>query len=250
MQLYFIRHAQSENNAILERNGYISEEGRVADPQLTEMGHEQAKLLAEFLTQGDPQAEFHGMDMQNRRGFGLTHLYCSLMERSVQTGAVIAERLGLPLVALTDLHELGGIYLEELREGELHEQILHGHTAEYFRTHYPMLQFDDFPEEGWWLGGKEPRELWLPRAERLLNWLLERHGQTDDHVALVTHAGIFSRIARRMLNCSFSSMEEGALFHSEILFNNCAISRFDLIDGRLFFVYHNRAEFLPNRLIT
>ncbi|HBG59948.1 MAG TPA: histidine phosphatase family protein, partial [Anaerolineaceae bacterium] len=57
MQLYYIRHAQSENNAILERNGYKSEEGRHADPQITTMGFEQAKLLAEFLARENPEAE-------------------------------------------------------------------------------------------------------------------------------------------------------------------------------------------------
>lgn len=249
MQLYFIRHAQSENNAILERNAYKSEEGRHADPQITAIGLEQAKLLAEFLAKTNPEAEIHGMDMQNRRGFGLTHLYCSLMERSVQTGVVLAERLGLPLVALTDLHELGGIYLEELVEGELREPILHGHTPDYFREHYPLLQFDEFPTEGWWHGGREARELWLPRAQRLLTYLFERHGETDDHVAVITHAGFYSRLFQLIFRPDFSITEE-VPFNALIVFNNCAISRFDVIEGRLFFMYHNRAEFLPDEMIT
>jgi 2,3-bisphosphoglycerate-dependent phosphoglycerate mutase len=249
MQLYIIRHAQSENNVILERNGYASEDGRVADPKITVMGREQAKLLGEYLTQGDPQAEIHGMDMQNRRGFDLTHLYCSFMERSVQTGAILAERLGLPLTALVDLHELGGIYLEELMEGELRETILHGRNAEYFREHYPILQFEDFPREGWWPGGKEPRELWQPRAQRLLDLVWARHGQSEDRVALITHAGFTAMLFRCLLNIN-PDPNEAAGNKPVLLFNNCAISRFDLLEGRLFFIYHNRADFLPSQMLT
>jgi len=46
------------------------------------------------------------------------------------------------------------------------------------------------------------------------------------------------------------SINEGTPSIGLIAFNNCAISRFDLIEGRLFFMYHNRAEFLPDEMIT
>ena len=49
MQFYFIRHGQSENNALWERGGPQSE--RRADPELTELGHKQAQHLAQFLAQ-------------------------------------------------------------------------------------------------------------------------------------------------------------------------------------------------------
>ena len=49
MQFYFIRHGQSENNALWERTG--SSEGRSEDPELTALGHRQAKRLAQFLRQ-------------------------------------------------------------------------------------------------------------------------------------------------------------------------------------------------------
>jgi len=40
MDLYLVRHAQSQNNALPERL-------RVADPDLTDLGHQQAARLAE-----------------------------------------------------------------------------------------------------------------------------------------------------------------------------------------------------------
>jgi len=171
------------------------------------------------------------------------------MERSVQTGVILAERLELPLVALTDLHELGGIYLEEVIEGELRETILHGHTPAYFHKHYPALQFEDFSEEGWWPGGKELRDLWMPRAQRLLDLILARHGQSDDHVALITHAGFTTMLFQALLKGEFRPSEMDQ-FRPVLIFNNCAITRFDLISNRLFFMYHNRADFLPSQMLT
>jgi 2,3-bisphosphoglycerate-dependent phosphoglycerate mutase len=77
MQLYYIRHAQSENNALWEATG--SDEGRSSDPELTEIGKQQITCLAQFLKTGDPVLGNRRMDAQNLAGFGLTHLYCSLM---------------------------------------------------------------------------------------------------------------------------------------------------------------------------
>ena len=47
MRLYYIRHAQSENNALWDQTG--SDEGRKHDPSLTELGWEQAMRAAHFV---------------------------------------------------------------------------------------------------------------------------------------------------------------------------------------------------------
>ena len=47
MQLYFIRHGQSENNARWMSTG--SHRWRSEDPGLTEVGQQQAEILAQFL---------------------------------------------------------------------------------------------------------------------------------------------------------------------------------------------------------
>ena len=47
MQLYFIRHGQSENNLLWDQTR--SDTGRVGDPELTSNGQLQANLVAQYL---------------------------------------------------------------------------------------------------------------------------------------------------------------------------------------------------------
>ncbi|NJK45922.1 MAG: histidine phosphatase family protein [Pleurocapsa sp. SU_196_0] len=47
MRLYFIRHAQSSNNALWDSTG--SENGRSDDPELSDVGVMQARALGDFL---------------------------------------------------------------------------------------------------------------------------------------------------------------------------------------------------------
>jgi len=79
MQLYFIRHAQSTNNELYESTG--SSYGRNEDPELTELGIKQASALAEFLQTGNPNGGAR-KETASPKGFGLTHLYSSLMRRA------------------------------------------------------------------------------------------------------------------------------------------------------------------------
>ena len=107
VQFYFIRHAQSENNLLWQRTGSSKE--RSEDPGLTAVGRQQAHLLAQYLRGPDPPMATQGRNPQNVAGFGLTHLYSSLMVRAVATGTIIARVLGLPLVAWEEAHESGGL---------------------------------------------------------------------------------------------------------------------------------------------
>ena len=97
MRLYFIRHGQSENNALYDRTG--SDDGRSDDPGVTEVGKEQVRLVAEYLRDcADPwDVESSG------KGFGFTHLYCSLMFRAVATANVISQATGVPFNCLARL---------------------------------------------------------------------------------------------------------------------------------------------------
>ncbi len=128
MQLYYVRHAQSENNALWDRTG--SSEDRSEDPELSEMGKRQAVRVAKFLSETDESVEGYAHDSQNRGGFGLTHLYSSLMIRSVETGTAISEATGVPLMGWKDLHETGGIYLKNPETGE--REGLPGNKRSYF----------------------------------------------------------------------------------------------------------------------
>ena len=240
MQLYFIRHGQSTNNLLWTQTG--GSDGRSEDPYLTETGRQQAALVAGFLTQGDPAFAHRQPDMQNDAGFGITHVYCSLMVRAVGTGMAIARALGLPLVGLKDAHETGGIYLlnpeTQVREG------LPGRTRSYFEARFPDLALpDSVDESGWWNRPFEEPEERRGRAERLLAMLLSKHKDTDDRVALVTHGGFYNYLLAAVM-----ALPETYDFWFGI--NNTGITRVDYTQERIYITYMNRLEHLPRTLVT
>ena len=240
MQLYFIRHAQSANNALWDRTG--DNQGRSHDPELTDVGYRQAHALAEFLRRSNSAVSIEGRDSQNVMGFGLTHLYCSLMVRAVATGSLVAEALNLPLVAWPDLHESGGIYLDDEVTGE--PIGLPGNPRSYFEKNYPGLVLpDSLDERGWWNRPRESPEEWPLRAQRFWRELCDRHGGTDDRVAVFSHGGFYNHWLVALLN-----MPE----HQNLWFsmNNTAITRIDYGGLDTNIVYMNRADFLPRDLVT
>ncbi len=240
MQLYFIRHAQSENNALWDRTG--SSEGRSEDPGLSDVGKQQAELVAKFIGQKNEGMEENAHDPQNRFGFGLTHLYSSLMIRSVETGTAIAEATGVPLVGWKELHETGGIYLTNPTTGEREGKP--GNTRSYFQSHFPKFVLPEMiTENGWWNRAFELEEELLPRAKMVLQTLLEEHGKTNDHVAIVSHGGFYNVFLTALLNLDVERRTWFSL-------NNVAITRIDFREDEVFLIYMNRVDFLPKKLIT
>ena len=242
MQLYFIRHAQSENNHRFVRTGSMA--GRTPDPDLTPTGRQQARVLADFMKQHQPgpEAQPRGHDPQNLGGFGFTHLYCSLMVRAVVTGTVLARALGLPLVGWLDLHETGGIY--DIDQ-ETEERIgLPGSNRVFFERYHPHLVLpESLGEEGWWNRPHEAREERPRRAHRVLSGLLQRHGESNDCVAVISHGGFYNHFLRAVLNLP----EEARLWFT---LNNTAITRVDFEGEQTWVSYMNRLEFMPQALIT
>ena len=240
MQLYFIRHGQSENNALWEQTG--SSAGRDQDPMLTGAGRKQAEAVARYLRGDGPPCAAGGSEGQDGEAVGITHLYTSLMVRSVGTGEIIARALGLPLVAWVDLHEGGGIYLDDEETGE--RVGLPGNNRAYFEAHHPGLVLpEDLGVEGWWNRPFEEREERVPRAQRFLRDLLARHGQGTDRVAVVSHGAFFNYLIAAVLGLP---SREGFWF----AMNNGAISRFDFDERGVGIVYVNHVGFMPKELIT
>ena len=242
MQLYFIRHAQSENNLLWAQTG--SYEGRDEDPTITPVGRKQAQVLAEFLRGPDGGRETLRVDWdsQNVHGFGLTHLYCSLMVRAVETGRVVARALGLPLVAWPGVHETGGIHL---RVPDTDEHVgLPGHGRSFFEAHYPELELpDSVGEEGWWNRPFEEFDQRRVRAQHFLDELAERHGGTEERVAVISHGGFYNHVMRCLLR-----MPEN--YERWFSINNTAITRIDFEAERTWLCYTNRVDFLPPDLVT
>lgn len=82
MDLYIFRHGRPVRQVV------DAEHGVGADPELSELGHEQAGRAAEFL-----------------RGHGIHHVVSSTMTRAHQTAIPTAEMLGLEIEQIDDLKE-------------------------------------------------------------------------------------------------------------------------------------------------
>jgi 2,3-bisphosphoglycerate-dependent phosphoglycerate mutase len=238
MQLYFIRHAQSANNQLYEETG--SWDGRDSDPDLTELGHAQAQRLAEHLacTNGGTFTR----DFVNRGGFGLTHLYSSLMVRALATGRYLAATLNLPLVVWEDLHEVGGIFVIDSESGEHIGQP--GKTRSELAARFPHAQLPEtLDDNGWWNRSHESAELRARRARRFVYDVLERHGRADDRVAVISHGGFYNYVLAELLGIQ---AENGFWFS----LNNTGITRFNFDSEGIGLAYANRLEHLPAELIT
>lgn len=230
MQLYFIRHGQSANNALWDNTG--GSKGRSDDPELTDTGKQQAMLLAQYLS-------------HNGNRFGITHLYTSLMIRSVDTALPAGQALKLPVMAWEDVHESGGIYADG-DEGE--EPIgLPGRTrAQFAATHPALVLPDGLYEHGWWNRPFETIDAVPMRAQRFLNDLLARHGNTNDVVAVVSHGNFY----RHFLAAVLDLPDPQAVWFG---MNNTAISRIDFpatLEDVVLVQYQNRIDHLPANLVT
>jgi 2,3-bisphosphoglycerate-dependent phosphoglycerate mutase len=218
---------------------------------LTELGHKQAQRLAEFLAKKRPARELEGGsaersdgaaldDAQNVGGVRLTHLYCSPMIRCIETGSYVSRALRLPLVLWEYPHEVGGIF----HEPEPGEPVgLPGNDRSYLSSRYRDLVLPEgWGVDGWWNRPFEAREQRILRAQRFHRELLDRHGGTEDRVAVVSHAGFFNywmMVALDWIN------RDGKGFRK----NNAAITRVDFGE-RTSVMYVNRTDFLPAAWIS
>jgi 2,3-bisphosphoglycerate-dependent phosphoglycerate mutase len=248
MQLYFIRHAQSANNALYAETGAAW--GRHHDAPLSAVGLRQLPHLAALLSHGDPVAPAPLNDPANRRGFNLTRLYTSLMERSILTASAIAEATGLPVEGWVDLHEHGGIY--EIDEASDERRGVPGPGRSELITRFPRLELPPgIAEEGWWNRPYEDETALFARANRFLEALLERHGGSEDRVAVVSHAGFYHAVLRALLGLpsAYPSPDDGphAVYFG---LNNTGITRIDIEEERRAIVYLNRLDHLPAELVT
>lgn len=240
MRLYYIRHAQSHNNALWEAKA--PEDDRVEDPELTEVGRRQAEILARHLCRRQPGRATTTYDNQDLDGYEITHVYCSLMVRAVATGNEIARALGLPLHAWLDLHEEGGIYLKDRHSEALIG--LPGKDRAYFADHYPQLILpDEMDDKGWWNRDFEDEPQRRVRAGRVLKALIEKHGHTQDNVVIVSHGGFYNQFIKALLKMPG---DENVWF----FMNNAAITRIDVGDDWWGISYQNKLDFMPPELVT
>lgn len=181
MNILLVRHAQSANNLLYAQTG--SSEGRHADPPLTELGHAQAAALADFAR-------------TDATWQGVTHLYSSLMRRSVQTAAPLAQALGLSVQGLALAYEAGGIF--KRGEDRTPYAVPGASHADLLADNPALLWPPELEAGAAWAGGFEEYSaegVLEARAAEVVEALRAAHGEGDT-AALVTH-GHFTQFLLR-----------------------------------------------------
>jgi len=246
MKLYLVRHAQSANNQLLNRTGFI--EGRSSDPEITDVGHQQAELLAHHLAhpQGEPRQ--HPSSAGGETGFGLTHLYCSLMTRSILTADYIAERCDISAQALPDIFEKYGIFdydEQDNRNG------LPGPGRQYFEDRFPNLGLPDvIAEDGWWNRPAEDHDQFVDRIKSVINNLKQQYADSDACVAMVVHGDFIDQFVNELMGVDRHAHNYQSRWTANWIFHNTSISRFDFVNGAHNVIYLNRIDHLPAELVT
>ncbi len=220
MRLYLIRHAQSGNNVLL------NEIGRTHDPLLTSLGETQAQKLSQYLV-GQPEMPTGAFGEERNPDdvpYRFTHLYCSAMQRALQTANEIGQTMKIKPRIWRETHEVGGIYLDE-PEGK--SQGLPGLTRTELLNLYPDVDVsEEVTDNGWWPVdvGRESWEMAAERTRIVAEALKKRAGESpDDRIALVTHGAFMSTVLQWLLN----GKNVPSLFYAHY---NTAISRVDFND--------------------
>ena len=230
MRLYIVRHAQSANNALEDQRD------RVAEPHLTEVGRQQAELLAEALAGGalrDPKLKDAG------RGFD--RLFTSPMRRALETTEPVARVLGIQPEVWVEIHECGGVWQDHGEEVGIvgYTGLTHSEMAAAFSGY--VIPPDVTPA-GWWhhRGQEQPHECCARMARvaaRLRSW-----AATDERILMVTHGDFTNNLIQALLEASAPVW---------IHMYNTGISVVDFRpDGSLGLRYTNRIDHLPPELIT
>ena len=254
MKLYLIRHGESANNVIFSSTGDKS--GRVPDPELTERGHQQAELLASLLA--DPQGEPHHHPHESRApgngngshamGFGLTHVYCSLMSRSILTAQYIAKACGLPLMAHADIFEKNGIY--EINPDGTNTG-LPGRDQTYFTERFPELELpENLNQDGWYNRPFETETQFLERSKQVALDFITAHTDSDDSVAMVIHGDLIDQLVNELTGTVRHAENYENHWVANWAFHNTSITRIDVAAGSRVIVYTNRLQHLSPEMIT
>lgn len=175
MSIYFIRHGQSQFNAVFKHDG----DPMIFDAPLTDLGVEQAK-----------QARQQVADLEIKLAI------TSPLTRAIETTK----------------HIFDGMAPIEVRAGH-HELLLHscdvGSPASALQARFNDLNFAHLPET-WWhhetIEGAEIREICVEPAElfrsRIAAFVQTLDDLTDLPVAIVGHGNAFQEIIGRMMhNC-------------------------------------------------
>lgn len=187
-RLFFVRHGESTWNREHRIQGQL-------DPPLSELGRQQAQLVARRLATRRPAA-----------------IYSSDLQRALETAAPIAEATGAPIHPMPAIRE---IFLGEW-EGL--------HTAELAQR-FPEAWAGWTVEPNWDLvPGGEPADAFEQRVGKAIDEAIERHAHSD--LIIVTHGGVIQQALHRIVG-----KPSRGLFPFRI--SNASITLIEKRDGRL-----------------
>ncbi len=213
MEVFLIRHAQSQNNARPEVD-------RVADPSLTDLGHEQAHRLALWA-----------------RSLRLTRLITSPFLRALQTTEKVRDITGLTPEVRTLLHEQGGCYSGHTPDKRVGQP---GMTRLEIEQQFPGFSVDPgIDGQGWWK--RKPYETWQQATRRagvLLQRTREEFGASTNRVAYVMHADIKLLLLQHFHTGDLQTAKNAAATRIVITPMDVQVSEY------------NRVEHLPRLLVT
>lgn len=250
MRLLLIRHGQSANNVLADSDGHdydLYMSTRAPEPPLTEIGKQQAELLAQQLAEATARLAVASPRLAwVTREYPIDELYVSPMLRALQTAEPIARKLGLQARIWRDIHEHGGVFTGNPEKDNVvgYSGLSRAEMAAQFPTY---ILGDAVGPEGWWEGGYETIEVCYRRAQRVAAALYEMAAAEPDRaVALVTHGTFLDNLFHALFT-------PGECYDDRVHFShlNTAVSRVDFGDsGRVALRYLNRVDHLTVEVIT
>ncbi len=250
MRLLLIRHGQSANNVLAESDGHdydLYMSTRSPEPPLTELGKQQAELLAQQLAEGTARQTSPSVRQAwVTREYPIDELYVSPMLRALQTAAPIGRKLGLQPRVWRDIHEHGGVFTGNPEKGNVVSYA--GLNREEMAAQFPTYVLsDDIGAAGWWEGGYEELDVCYRRAQRVAAALYAMAATEPDRaVALVTHGTFLDNLFHALFT-------PGECYDDRVHFShlNTSVSRVDFGENcRVALRYLNRVDHLPMEVIT
>lgn len=182
-EVFLVRHGES---AAVVPGIPVPQAGGHDDPALAPDGRRQAEQVAERLC--DQQVDA---------------IYVTTLQRTHQTAAPLAARLGLTPVVEPDLRE---VHLGEWEGGGFRQHVAEGHP----------IALRMFAEQRWdVIPGAEPSEAFGARIRATLERIVAAH--PDQRVVVVVHGGVIGELVRQAVDSphgfAFVGADNGSITH-------------------------------------
>ena len=222
MQLYLIRHAESENNA---RPPFE----RIEDPAITAVGRMQTDHLSVWM-----------------KTLKTDRLITSPFLRTIQTTTRMLDGLNQQVHVWHDVFERGGCFRghgPDATEGGM--GLGRSAIERHFREAGTGCRIDEsIDEQGWWGGRpRENEDEVRQRADQVTKRLVDTFGSSRQVIVVVTHADFKRWLLRAMLRGVVDPDHFGPL-------RNTGITKLDFDGERWQLDWLNSVSHLPARLVT